>query len=213
MGDIIALNTNTFNLVEIEGLNDGLLLPWFDLYETLFPSNERMLVSAQIGALQARMRGEETHDHLLAAVNDQQELIGMIHYLLVPESEVACLWYFAIRSNLHSQGLGSAMFRRLCDHLQPLNIRAMLFEVEIPAQAETPEQHELAIRRITFYRRLGAHVLTGIDYLQDIGWHQPPTPMYLMVYPLRPLDAPQALELAEAVFEGYVKQTGPLALE
>lgn len=159
------------------------------------------------------MRGDESHDHLLAAVNDQQQLIGIIHYVVVPESNVACLWYFAIQASLHSQGLGSKMFRKFCDHLEPLNIQALLFEVEIPEQAESPEQRELAMRRIAFYRRLGASLLNGIDYLQNIGWHHPPTPMHLMVYPLRPLDAQQAFNLTQAVFQEYVQQIGPLALE
>jgi GNAT superfamily N-acetyltransferase len=202
----------SFKLVEITTLHDDLLLPWLDLYETLFPANERMLVSYYLAILRAKMGGEANHDHLLAAVDENNRFLGLMHFLTVPETQGACLWYLGVRPDLHSQGLGSRMFHELCQTLRAGHVQALLFEVEMPERVETPLQRDLALRRIAFYRRQGAFLLQGIEYWQDVGAHQSPIPMHLMVCPLCSLNAEEAYGLARAVFQASVQQVGPLAL-
>ena len=206
------MTLNSFNLVEIADLNDGLLLPWLDLYETAFPPNERELVSSKLDLLKAKMRGDAEEETMLAAVVEQQTLIGIVDYEVNQALSVALLWYFAVKRELRGKGLGSQIYRELIAQLAAKGIRTLIVEVEMPEEAESKEKYRWAERRIAFYRRLGAKLLTGVHYMQDVGWHQPPTPMHIMVHPLQPLDAQSAYDLAKAIFEDAIEQTGPLAL-
>jgi len=168
------METKSFSLVELIDVNDDLLLPWLDLYETALPANERELVSSQLGLLKAKSRNDEKEQVMLAAIDEQGALFGIIQYQFNRQLSVALLWYFAVNRELRNKGLGSQMYRELCAQLTSGGIRALIFEVEIPEDAESKEGRQLAERRIAFYRRLGAKLLTGVHYLQYVGWHQPP---------------------------------------
>jgi GNAT superfamily N-acetyltransferase len=207
------MGQDSFRLVELNNINDDLLLPWLDLYETAFPANERVLVSLLLGTLKARQRNEVGKEFLLAAVDQERTLTGMIQYEFNESLSTALLWYFAVKPEIRSKGMGSQMFREFCDMLVAGGTHTLMFEIEIPELNESEEERLLAERRINFYRRLGAKILTGIHYLQYVGPHQPPTPMHLMVKPLHPLSAQTAYELAKTVFDDAIEQTGPLSLE
>lgn len=204
--------SNSFNLVEITDLNDDLLLPWLDLYETTFPPNERELVSSKLSLLKTNVGKNEKKEIMLVATNEQKSLIGIINYEFNEELSVAILWYFAIKEGLQSKGLGSQMYREFTSQLVLRGIQTLFFEIEIPEKVETKEKRQLAERRIEFYRRLNAKLLTGVRYMQHVGSHQPPTPMHIMVYSLQPLDAQIAYDLAKAIFEDNIEQIDSLAL-
>jgi hypothetical protein len=90
--------------------------------------------------------------------------------------------------------------------------RSIIFEVEIPEQAQTEPERALAERRICFYQRQGAYLLEGISYFQVIGPHQNPIPMHLMVHGVEPLSPGDAFSIAKQVFGDLVTQTGALEL-
>jgi GNAT superfamily N-acetyltransferase len=137
----------------------------------------------------------------------------MARYHLLPELGVACLWYLAIAPQARSAGLGTRFYQEIVRRLEPSAFRAMLFEVEIPAQQAGELGREDARRRIRFYHRQGARLLTGIDYLQYVGPHCPATPMHLMVQPLRPLNPQEAFRLAKLVYQEALEQRGKLAFD
>jgi hypothetical protein len=198
--------------VEITDLEDDLLPSWLDLYETTFPPNEKVLVSHFIHLLKAKKAGKPAEEMMLAAVNSAQELFGMAYYALMPEKETAVLWYLATWPEQRNRGLGGSIYEHLVSQIDPSRYQGLVIEVEIPELAENDEQRQLAERRIQFYRRHGGRWLKGIKYLQNVGWHQPLTPMYILIHPLQPLDALAALELAKAAAGGEVTQNGPLEL-
>jgi hypothetical protein len=59
----------------------------------------------------------------------------------------------------------------------------------------------------------GARLLTGIQYMQSVGWHHPPTPIHIMIHPLQSMDAGTAFELTSGIFGPSLQKTGSLALE
>ncbi len=201
----------TFNA--IANLHDELFVPWLDLYETAFPPEERLLASAFWKVLAAKEQGKPLTVELLAALDAGQRLVGMAFSELYPEARLAALWYVAVDPRQRSQGLGSQVYQEIVRRVREAGCRAMLFEVEIPENAPAPEAKTLAERRIAFYRRNGARLLTGIHYLQSVGPHQPLTPMHLMIHPLEPLDPPAALALAQGLFGDLVTPIGPLGIE
>lgn len=199
-------------LVEIVDINDDLLLPWLDLYETAFPPNEKLLVSNHLQLIKDKMQGQARDDFLLAAVDKARELVGIMRYELSLEHRVAYLWYLAVLPQKRGKGLGARLYRQLISRLDRSIFRALVFEVEIPEEAKTEEEQSLARRRIEFYHRLGARRLNGIHYLQSVGAHQPVTPMHIMIHPLQPTDADTAFALARDLFGASITQVGPLTL-
>lgn len=197
------------SLVEIHDLNDPLLLPWLDLYETAFPPGERILVSHVLNVLHKQARGGSS-GHLLAAVDQERALAGIIFDEEPEEGETAFLWYFAVDPQMRGHGLGSQIYRGVLERLRP-QVRALIFDLEDPAEMETPEAAALAERRIAFYRRMGARLLGGVEYRQYVGPHQPPLPLLLMVHPVREISPREAFDLAQAKFgEEILKQVGDL---
>ena len=201
-----------FTFLEITSLEDGLLLPWLDLYETAFPPNEKVLVSHFLALLKAKAEGQGEDEFMLAAVDSSGALLGLACYQHMPEARLAVLWYLAVRLQARNRGLGGKFYDHIASLVNRTGCQALLLEVEIPELCETVELAELAARRINFYRRHGALVLQGVDYLQYVGWHQPPTPMYIMVHPFQPLDAQACFDLAKAYAGDALAQSGRLAL-
>lgn len=206
------MSSDHVQYTEIVDLNDELLLPWLDLYETSFPPHERILVSGHLRVLQARAAGVPTDEHLLAAIDEAGAMVGMARVLIRPD-EVAYLWYLAVSPAARNRGLGSTFYREIVRRAEEAGCRALIFEVEIPEREADEERRRLAQRRIGFYRRLGARLLAGIHYLQSVGPHQPPTPMHIMVHGFSPLDPQDAFLLAQALFGDAVTATGTLILE
>jgi ribosomal protein S18 acetylase RimI-like enzyme len=204
---------STYHLHRINSLDDPWLLPWLELYETAFPANERLLVANILRQIQRCSQGIEDGSYLLAWIGDNQEFAGMAHYTTELQKEIGLLWYIAINPSRRSQGLGSILYQALIQELIDHGCRVVLFEVETPGEAHTPEQKLLAERRIRFYQRQGAFLLNGISYLQYVGSHLPPTPMHLMVHLLKPVNAQQAFDLACLYFGASLQKTGVLSLE
>jgi GNAT superfamily N-acetyltransferase len=201
--------------LEITSLEDGLLLPWLDLYETAFPPNEKLLVSHFLDLLKMKANGQGENEWMLAAVDSSRSLLGLACYERMPEVGAAVLWYLAVDPRARNRGLGGQFYDYIVGLADRAHCRALLLEVEIPERGESAEHSELARRRIAFYRRHGAFVLQGVDYLQYVGWHQPPTPMSIMVHPLPAMggvDATACFQLAKAYAGDALTQSGSLAL-
>lgn len=196
------------SLVEITDASDPLFLDWLDLYETAFPFNERILVSSVIKNLRRIGQGIDKDTHYLALVDGDRTCLGLMVYATHPALQAAWLWYLAVRQAERSRGLGGYLYHQLLDRLDPASYRLLVFEVEIPGAENAPN----AGRRIAFYKRQGALLMEGIDYIQEIGWHSPPTRMHLMVHPLQPLSAEQAFSAVKELFGDAVQKVGEVAL-
>ncbi len=194
-------------MIEIKSRSDEILLPWLDLYETAFPAVERVLVSR----LLERLSPDNCLDHMLAAVDEQDNLAAILYYVDVPDAQAAFLWYFAVIPALRGQGWGAWLYQALLQRLHNGEL-ALFFDVESPTEANSHEEREIAERRIQFYRRQGALLLTGVRYIQQAGSHQPPLPMHLMVHPLQPLSAQEAYHMAHSFLPDALSQTGELHL-
>jgi len=196
--------------VEITDINDDLLLPWLRLWETAFPPVERILVSDLLKVLKDKARGLSVYDHLIAALDESGKFVGLIQYEIWPEISLALFWYLAVDPDIRGRGLGAKCYAEVKRRAKEAGAKALLFEVELPEESDDPE---LARRRIEFYRRQGALLLSGIRYLQFIGTHQPVVPMHIMLHPFEPMTPRQAFGLARKVFGDYVTQTGELELK
>jgi ribosomal protein S18 acetylase RimI-like enzyme len=203
----------TFEVHEIEGIHDSAFPAAMDIYQASFPLHEQMRFSWWVHFLQDKAQGAAEHRHLLAAIG-QDSVLAMAYYEVVEEDEpVGYLWYLATGSALRGKGIGADLYREILSRNVSAGCRALVFEVELPEiAASVSEEHaEFARRRIGWYRRNGAKLLSGIRYIQDVGW-QPPMPMGVMVHALGALGADQALALVQTVLD-EVSATGPVSLD
>ncbi len=212
-------STERLNYRSIRSLSDKCYDSWLDIYQTSFPLSEQMLVSALNSALReigGQDASERTAEFLLAETQEG-EPVGISHYVYSEDCKAGLLWYIAVRKDIRSKGFGSQIYHESVQRLKNDHpeIIALMFEVEDPMHVDTDEENQLAHRRITFYRRNGAKLVSGIHYLQSVGW-QPPIPMHLMIHSLNDafkITAENALELIRCAFGSDVEQISEITLE
>ncbi|HLV80931.1 MAG TPA: GNAT family N-acetyltransferase, partial [Chthonomonadaceae bacterium] len=145
----------------------------------------------------------------------EETLAGMAWLDVETECGVGYLIYMAVVEGRRGKGIGSRLFAELVRMLraQAPQAEALLLEVEDPHHCEGPER-VLAERRIAFYRRQGAQLLGGIDYLQTVPFYPEGMPMLLAVLPLGDLTPERAFEMAQCLFgEAVTRAEGPLSLD
>ncbi len=199
-------------LQEITRLDDPLLLPWLELYETAFLPEVRILVADYIRILQNKACGRNDADHLVAALDEKGEFVGLAHYADWPDLNIATAWYLAVVADRRNQGIGMSIHDQMAHRVEQEGRRAFIFEVEIPEDITDPDYREFIVRKIARYRRHGARMLRGISYIMHLGEHQPEMPMDIMVHPFSPMTAEEAFALVKGVFGEQVMQVGELEL-
>lgn len=196
--------------VDIESASDELLIPWIELYEIAFPPEERILVAQFLKLLHAKARGEYAESHIQAVVDKDGRFVALLRYDLIRDRKSAYLWYLAVHPDARSGGIGAQCFAHVVSRAEEAGLRALVWEVEMPEHLEDETKRELARRRIAFYRRQGALMLTGIHYIQQVAY-QPGTPMHIMVRPIEQVTPQEVFELANRLLGG-VEQVGELGL-
>ena len=194
----------------ITSLQDELLLPWLELYESAFPPTERVPVAVLLGILK-----HKTEDfHMLAALDEEDAFAGLAFYILPKEAggRAGFLWYLATRPDLRGQGLGAWMYRGILARL-PRAVEALYFDIEIPALATDEPARALARRRIAFYQRLGARRLTGVTSTIQAAPDRPRITLYMMAHPLAGQSAAQAYDLALTFLSSELSLEGEVGYE
>lgn len=201
---------------EIETAQDNAWEDWRRIYYDSFPENERMTDDYLVGVLERKATGDKPDTHILVMTPDEEleQVVGMAYYDFERESKAGYLWYLATIQSQRGQGYGAVFYSDLLRRMQADGATLLLFEVEIPelARQESPEQGELAERRINWYRRQGALVLGGIQYFQGVDAPIAPVEMHIMAHPFAPMDADQVFAVASKLFEDDIRQIGPLSL-
>jgi GNAT superfamily N-acetyltransferase len=203
--------TPAISLVPLRGLDDPHLLPWMELYELAFPPNERLLISDMLEIARAQAQDGPHTEYLLSALAGG-EFAGLVHYETFPQLGLAGLWGLATRPAIRGQGLGAAIYDALWQRLRADGCRGLILEVERPDMTHGEAARQLAVRRIRFYQRLGARLLTGVEYLQTVGPHQPPLPMHVMIHAAAGCSPEEAYGWVRALARDAVLQVGALGL-
>lgn len=198
---------------EIKDIGDDLLLPWLDLYEISFPPEEKVLVSSFLALLKRKAKGLNENSHMLAALDENNRLVGMMRYDTDPQLGVAYLWYLAAHPDVRGRGIGSICHDEVLRRAREAGMQVAIMEVEIPEEIADPEHRAFAQRRIEFYKRHGALLLRGIRYIHSVGPHQPEIPLHIMVCPFEPITPEQVFEIARSLFGDNVTQTCELTME
>ncbi|MCW3095255.1 MAG: acetyltransferase, N-acetylglutamate synthase [Chthonomonadaceae bacterium] len=203
-------------LHRIDGITDPYLLPALRIYEQAFPLYEQTTTSSWIENLLDR--SESARIFVVALDRESDQVAGMAFYETcrsVSQPPVVYLWYLCTRVDLRGQGLGRKIYQMLTERLFATGARAIVFEVERPDAVllHGPDAAELAARRIRWYQRNGALLLSNVDYLQHVDNGLPPTPMYLMIHPQHALTPEEAFRIMTEEVELKANAIGPLGLE
>lgn len=177
-------------LHRLERLDDPLLLPFLDLYESAFPQRERRPISELLAVLHAIADGRFPAKRLRAVLTGKR-FAGLLIYDLHCDgtSPDAFLEFFAVIPELRGSGLGSRLLRALSEEVLAESPGANVIVLEVEAPASFPmgsDEKALAERRLIFYRRNRARVLVeGIYYEITVPHWPEPTPLLLAFLPLR----------------------------
>ena len=190
---------------------------WLDLYQTSFPLSEQLQISALNRMLRSAESGSIERGYVelgLALAGGRP--VGIYLFAIPLPGDFAILSYLAVQSECRSRGRGAEIYREILRRakVRSSDLRALIYEVEDPNHAEGIESERFAHRRIGFYRRLGGRLVTGVRYLQSVGW-QPPIPMHLMIHDLSENGAvtpSNSFELLRSAFGDEVSHIGDIGL-
>lgn len=189
---------STLHYHTIETLGDPHFELYLDRFQEDFPANEQISVSSFLRMVKKKEQGLSSSQTLLGALEGEDgPLIGMACYAIQVEQQAAILWYLSVAPEHRNQGVGSRFYQEIVRRIksQYPEIRFLIYEVERPDQAHTPEVAELARRRIGFYRRNGGQTCMNVEYWQQVR-REPRVMMYLMVDAFQPEDREPAAVFA-----------------
>jgi ribosomal protein S18 acetylase RimI-like enzyme len=205
------MNANALFYREIVSAEDPAWEAWKAIYYASFPKNERMSEDSFLQVFAEKAHGESLHKRMLVMLTGEARVIGIAYYEAETEPPVAFLWYLAMHEDFRNYGYGRQFYAELLRRMAQEGVQLLVFEVEIPS-AEKEDASEWARRRIEWYRRQGAFVLEGVEYVQMVDTGVPPTPMYLMLHPLVPMDAERGYTLVKPLFPETLHRRGELKL-
>nr|CAA9274270.1 hypothetical protein AVDCRST_MAG63-3186 [uncultured Armatimonadetes bacterium] len=215
-------------LHEVGGWRDRRLPRVLDIWQRSFPPREQMPLSWWVDLLNARENspsspGDGTRRVLLAVVAPQddpnEDVCGMAYYeaFACGGERIGWLYYLAVDPRRRGGGIGRDAYRDVAERVQGEDgCGVLFFEVEDPAEVARTQDAaaaDLARRRIAWYRRNGARRLSGVRYIQSVGW-QSGFEMGLMLHAFAEIAPERAFALVRAALEnGAVEQIGPLGLD
>ena len=203
---------------ELTDVHDPLFLNWLDAIQMGFPPDEQMLASFFLRILFSKECNEKDAMlyHLLAVLGSDRQMVGLLMYQLFPDQQVCYLWYIWVDEMLRGQGIGSAAYLEMIrrTRAEMPDVRALVYEIDRPDQAQTKDVRIEAERRIEFYRRLGMKIATNLVYHQSVERRdQPMKQMYLCIHSLLPVTGDEAYQLLNSIFGRYIEDAATAVLE
>ena len=99
---------------------------------------------------------------------EEEKMIAYAYFWEEKEKEILLFDYFAVIPELRNQGYGTAAMDRILHACK--DKRGVMLEAENPDRAESEEEKEMRIRRISFYKKCGLCMsdvrilLFGVEY-------------------------------------------------
>lgn len=160
----------TPQLVTITNLDSLVAQQMFDIYEYSFPKEQREPINHlrdELSASASKARSGKSGQYALGGLVDGELVVFSIFYYDVAH-KLSFLSYFAVSQDSKGQGYGSWMFQELLQYLKKTpfkNAKGLCWEVERPQEANISEIRIIRKKRIAFYEKNGAILLSKIDYI------------------------------------------------
>ncbi len=161
---IIESNTSSKNFEDVMGI-----------YLEAFPDNERQTED------KIKYRVEHGNYNLIIAQRNKS-VAGFSLVFPFTDLNFGLLDYMAVQKDQRGLGVGSKLLAKTLEFLkQDVTSGFLILEVEDPAFGSVLER-AARLRRVRFYQKLGAKVVTNFKYLMPPLAGDSPTNMLLMIY-------------------------------
>ena len=141
-------------LEELNLQNSSLVAEFQRIYEDSFPSEERRPFKELI-------TDQHAGNYTMYVSFEKKKVKGIISLFRPSNCKFVLLDYFAVHPEYRSKGMGSGLFKELIAECQKTR-KILCLEVEQPLSDDVTDDR---CRRISFYRKGGAKVLTNYTYL------------------------------------------------
>lgn len=194
-------------------------MPALSIQQASFPHHELMTDRFWQNMLEVIATKPDYHWYAILDDSNERQVVGMIFFEIVRPNENsipgASLWYVSIDYKHRGRGAGTVAYKTIVSLVKSLGCNELLFEVEIPEHYEVgSDEFCFAQKRIEWYRRNGAKLLSGIKWWQEVDSGSPPTEMSLMVDTLgKSPTVNDVYDRACLVLGKDIEQTGLLILE
>jgi GNAT superfamily N-acetyltransferase len=156
---------------------------FWKIYAESFPENEQVKPERLMSNLAAT-----PSEFVMRLVDDKSSnTVGLALVNLFEKTSVSFLGYLAIDKDARGKSLGSELFKCALFESKERFARAgskfqgMVWEVEKPELADSLEDKTTRERRIAFYNRLGATILTNDYEMKSVGSGHEDLNMALMI--------------------------------
>ncbi len=186
---------------EISDVNSRELEQALYVYSTVLNPDERRETSRIVDMLK-----NDKNYHLYAAV-DSDSVVGISLIYNFEKLGVGFLDYLAVDATRQSNGIGSNLIKYSMKKMgeQMNDPLGLLFETANP-DFEDPSEIPLCRRRLNFYKRNGAKILDGVDYmLPPQNKESELWPVHIMMIPVDAkygLSKPFVLKMIKSVYSG-----------
>jgi GNAT superfamily N-acetyltransferase len=180
---------------EISVIDDSAFKKTIQIYIDSFPENQRL----PIDVLTQRTE-ENTHQILGGFLNNQVVLMSILH--LLKDTDFIVLTYLATEKNFRAQGIGKQFFNYILNWVNKEH-KYLILEVEDPDFGEE-EDRDKKIKRIEFYRKMGAVEMQNVNYMLPPLSGNIPTEMKLLLIPKYPhnfLDGDLVKKLIKQIYK------------
>lgn len=146
------------------------------IYFEAFPENERQ----HLDIIQ-RMIMDEKYN--LVVVKRDHVVVGFSLFYVFEHLNFGLFNYMAISRDYRNHGIGSKLFHKTYECFREVATLGsfLLLEIEDPNYGSVAER-SICLRRLKFYERLGARVITNFKYILPPLSESYPTKMLIMVY-------------------------------
>lgn len=139
---------------EIQDTDKEIFKDAIQIYVDSFPDNQRLSVDLMIRRVQ-----EGIHQIFVGLLKDKAVFMATLHPL--KNTDFILLEYLATDENFRGQGIGKLFFQYISQVLKD-NHKYLVIEVENP---DFGDEQENKIRRINFYKKLGAIEIKDVRYI------------------------------------------------
>ncbi len=178
---------------------------WLELYHDSFPVYERMSLTSITDGIDDSDSGR----YALAFTDglSSTTLLGLAYLIILKNEPVAYLVYLAVNTQMRNRGLGVLIYDALCRYAREAGCNGLYFEVEHPDDPHMDK--EMATRRIGWYLRHGAELITGLDLRQRVSDELPIIQYYIIAHRLADIDDATITSTAMNLFHDAIMTSEP----
>ena len=166
--------THTLSFSRLLESNHPDFAAFLAIYSEALPLSEQKPREALVTMLARR-------DYIFLMAHAEGVLCGFSIAYVSTAHSYYLLEYMAIAATSRNRGFGAQLYRAMRTYIAEMSAAPRCAVLEVDAPDQECEDQAIRQRRVAFYERCGAEVVTGLDYLLPMECNGPPPAMRLML--------------------------------